>query len=40
MIGTTRVGVTWARERTFGGRSRGAPYGSYRNSGGNRRRSR
>ncbi len=43
VIGSTRVGVTWARERTFGGRSRGgrgAPFGSYRSSGGSRRRSR
>jgi K+-transporting ATPase c subunit len=40
LVGSTRVGVTWARERTFGGRSRGTPYGSYRSGGGNRRRSR
>ena len=39
-VGSSRVGVSWARTRTYGGRnrgSRGAPYGSYRNSGGRRR---
>ncbi len=43
VIGSTRVGVTWARNRTFGGRNRGgrgAPYGSYRSGGESRRRSR
>ena len=44
VIGSSRVGVSWARTRTFGGRnrgSRGAPYGSYRSGGGgSRRRSR
>jgi arginine/serine-rich splicing factor 7 len=43
VLGSTRVGASWARTRTYGGRSRGsrgAPYGSYRNSGGSRRRSR
>ncbi len=42
IIGSTRVGVSWARTRTFGGRNRGGrgyPYNAYRNSG-NRRRSR
>jgi hypothetical protein len=43
IIGSTRVGASWARTRTYGGRNRGGrgyPYGSYRNSGGSRRRSR
>lgn len=40
MIGSNRISVSWARDRTYGGRSRGgrgggrggrgAPYGSYR----------
>lgn len=33
IIGSSRVGVSWARNRTFGGRNRGgrsAPFGSYR----------
>jgi hypothetical protein len=40
VVGSTRVGVSWARTRTFGGRnrgSRGAPYGSYVTSGSRRR---
>ncbi|CAF4130704.1 unnamed protein product [Rotaria sp. Silwood2] len=43
MIGSTRVGVSWARTRRYGGRNgggRSAPYGSYRSSRGGRRRSR
>ncbi|CAF0957397.1 unnamed protein product [Rotaria sordida] len=43
MVGSTRVGVSWARTRRYGGRNgggRGAPYGSYRSSRGGRRRSR
>jgi len=43
VIGSTRVGASWARTRTYGGRNRGgrgAPYGSYRSSAGSRRRSR
>ncbi|CAF2394095.1 unnamed protein product [Rotaria sp. Silwood2] len=42
MIGSTRVGVSWARTRRYGGRNgggRSAPYGSYRSSRGGRRRS-
>ncbi|CAF1138607.1 unnamed protein product [Adineta steineri] len=40
IIGSTRVGVSWARTRTFGGRNRGGrgyPYSSYRSSGSRRR---
>ena len=46
VIGSTRVGVSWARTRTFGGRHRGGrgyASSSYRSSaggGGGRRRSR
>ena len=43
IIGSTRVGASWARTRTFGGRNRGGrgyPSGSYRSGGGGRRRSR
>ncbi|CAF0881045.1 unnamed protein product [Rotaria sp. Silwood1] len=44
MIGSTRVGVSWARTRRYGGRNGGgrstAPYGSYRSGRGSRRRSR
>ncbi|CAF0999884.1 unnamed protein product [Adineta ricciae] len=40
IIGSTRVGVSWARTRTYGGRNRGGrgyPHSSYRNGGGRRR---
>jgi len=40
IIGSTRVGASWARTRTYGGRNRGGrgyPYGSYRSSAGRRR---
>lgn len=43
IIGSTRAGVSWARTRTFGGRNRGGrgyPYGSSRNGGSSRYRSR
>lgn len=43
IIGSTRIGVSWARARTFGGRHRGGrgyASSSYRSSGGSRRRSR
>ena len=44
IVGSTRVGTSWARTRTFGGRNRGGrgyPHGSYRSGGGGgRRRSR
>lgn len=46
IIGSTRVGTSWARTRTFGGRNRGGrgyPSSSYRGGGGRgggRRRSR
>lgn len=48
MIGSTRMGVSWARTRTYGSRNTGgrnAPFGSFRaggsgGGGGDRRRSR
>ncbi|CAF3296948.1 unnamed protein product [Rotaria socialis] len=37
IIGSTRVGVSWARTRTYGGRNRGGRGYSYRHSGSRRR---